>query len=157
MMSRKEYWTFLAVAAVAGLLGGAASVHLLGAHSAIADDSSKRPLVINAEAFQVVDKEGKPLAHLGKGASKNKISVMLGYEESKARAVLGTLPDGSAALAIIGPDGQSTSLSWDAGGVMGLMFFDKRNTRRMALTTGTEGSPSLTFYDNVGKVVWKAP
>ena len=155
-MTVKDYLTMLAVAAIAGLIGGAASVYLYVDHSAFAEDSSKRPRVIDAEGFQVVDKEGKPLAHLGLGAS-GKTTVMLGYEEGKARAVLSVLPDGSAALAIIGPDGKSASLSWDAGGLMGLMFFDKKSTRRMALATDSEGAPSLEFYDKNGKVAWKAP
>ena len=155
-MTVKDYSTMLAVAAIAGLIGGAASIYLFVDHSAFAEDSYKRSRVIEAEGFQVVDKEGNPRAHLGFGAS-GKTNVMLGYEESKARATLSALPDGSAALALIGPDGKSTSLSWDASGMMGLMFFDKKRTRRMALTTDAEGAPSLVFYDNNGKVAWKVP
>jgi hypothetical protein len=155
-MTVKEYSTMLAVAAIAGLLGGAASVYLFIDHYAFAEDSSQRPRLIMAEGFQVVDKEGNPRAHLGVAPS-GKTTVMLGYEEGKARATLSALPDGSAALALIGPDGKSTSLSWDASGMMGLMFFDKKRTRRMELATNAEGAPSLTFYDNNGKVAWRAP
>ncbi|MDO8473177.1 MAG: hypothetical protein Q7T05_05090 [Dehalococcoidia bacterium] len=161
-MSRKESGIMIVLALAAGLVGGAVSGRLIAGDPVTAQETSKRTKIIDAElvqatGFQVVDMNGKPRAHLGTRPDGSKTSLSIGYEEGQPRAVLSNLPDGSIALALIGPDGKSTSLSWDAGGRMGLVLLDKNRNMRGQVFLGSDGSPSFIFQDKNGKVLFKAP
>lgn len=156
-MTKKDYWPMLVVAVVAGFMGGALSGHFFAGDLVNAKNVPPQPKVIEATGFQVVDMNGKPRAHLGTLPDGSKTSLSIGYEEGEPRAVLSTLPDGSIALALVGPDGKSTSLSWDAGGRMGLMLLDKNRNMRGQVFLGPDGSPLFIFQDKNGKVLFKAP
>jgi hypothetical protein len=152
----------LVVALAAGLVGGAISGRLIAGDPVNAQETSKRAKIIEAElvqaiGFQVVDKNGTPRAHLGTRPDGSRTSLSIGYQEGQPRAVLSNLPDGSIALSLVGPDNRSTSLSWDAGGSMGLMLVDKNKNIRAELFLGPDGTPFLTFHDKAGKVIYKAP
>ena len=75
----------------------------------------------------------------------------------KERAALSLLKDGSVGLRLIGIDGKSLSLSADAGGNMGLTFYDKNRALRADVSASADGSSTISLRDASGKVVWKAP
>ncbi len=161
-MNQKGSGLMLVLALAAGLVGGAISGRFIASDPVNAQETSKRAKIIEAEfvqatGFQVVDKNGIPRAHLGTRPDGNKTSLSIGYEEGQPRAVLGNLPDGSIALSLIGPDNRSMSISWDAGGRMGIMLVDKNKNIRGQFYLVSDGSPSLTLQDNNGKVLFKAP
>ena len=161
-MSRKESGLMLVLALIAGLVGGAISGRFIVGDPVNAQETPKRAKIIEAElvqatGFQVIDKNGTPRAHLGTRPDGSKTSLMIGYEKGQPIAMISTLPDGSVSVGIAGPDGRNSMLSWDVGGRMGLTLFDKNQKIRSEISLGLDGSPTMIFRDNNGKIFYKAP
>jgi hypothetical protein len=63
-MKRKDYWLIVFLLILAGLVGGSITSWLLQSSSAIAQQKKQPERVIKAQAFYLVDKEGKIRASL---------------------------------------------------------------------------------------------
>ena len=76
----------------------------------------------------------------------------------QTRAVLGTVADGSAGLALYDRDGKDRAkLIVLPDGMSGLIAFDRDGKLRAGTGVTADGSPRLTLYDRDGRVVWSAP
>ncbi|TAL09573.1 MAG: hypothetical protein EPO02_09790 [Nitrospirae bacterium] len=80
-MHGKDYYVALALAMVAGFAGGCMSGHLAAPEPVVAQEAPQRARFVDAEMFRIFDQSGK------------------------LRAALGTAPDGSVGLAMVGKDG----------------------------------------------------
>ena len=91
------------------------------------------PKVISAEAFILVDENGKCRAALDMTMNKDGPMLRLSDENGKTRAVLAAFKD----------------VSW-------LSLYDENSKVRAAMNVNKNG-PGMTLLDENGKTVWKAP
>jgi hypothetical protein len=126
-MDRKDYWAMLAIAVVAGFVGGVVSSRVLTVEPAIAQDRLQVQKDIAAETFFLVDKDRKAKARL---SFDKKMGVALVFydEKENPRLVLGSNHDGTP---------------------LGL-FFDDKGMDRIKIVLTKNGQPQLTFHDGVG-------
>lgn len=80
-MNRREFWTVLGAAVIAGFLGGAAAGWLTAAEVALAQQRMK---VVNSEEFLLVDKFGRTRAGLGLDPNGEVGFVLLGKDGSRS-------------------------------------------------------------------------
>lgn len=174
----------IAMALLAGAIGGAASARLLAApSSAFAAQPSKESLTsITARQFQVMDSKGNVRAKLdvsGPGLAQLGLYDQLGVE----RAALAVTKQGTAMMALSGDDGKPRAevnsimhhgpvtfalLNPDGSAAAQLLVDkDKRSLvladskgkprLRAELDTAKNGKAVLTIYDKNGKAIKKIP
>jgi len=118
----------LILAAVAGLIGGTASGVILRDELVNAKEADKRPRVIEAESFNLVDKDGA------------------------VRASFLLSPQGTASLVFNDKEGKSRMvLALPSDGRPSLLFFDKNSHMRMGIEMGLDGEPDIRLADKDGK------
>jgi len=80
MMSRRQYWSLMITALLAGVVGGFLSGRLFSDDAVWAQQRSK---VVNSEEFLLVDKTGKTRGGLGLGADGGVGLILTGKEGAK--------------------------------------------------------------------------
>jgi hypothetical protein len=162
-MSKKQYRLTLAMALIAGLVGGVVTSWFLIGIPVLAQKLLEHPQIIRAESFQVVDKNGKIRAVLGMG-SNGEPSLSLADENEHVRTVVGL-----SALGIAHANGESSiSLNLWPDGNPSLTLNDQEGKLRAVLgvymvvgknTELREQRPisSLMLLGKDEKVLWKAP
>ena len=130
---RKESVVVLAAALVAGLIGGALSERW-AAGTAGAKEPSRPAKVVQAEAFELVDKGGKVRAKLSM-KENGWVGLTLSDVKGRPRALLSVTPDGNPTLLLNDQDGKGHAL-------FGL---------------GEAGQYSLFLMNKKGEITWSAP
>ncbi len=130
-MDGKRFAVLVGTAALAGLLGGAASNLLLAERTALADRRMPDK-VVRAEKLEVVDSHGK------------------------ARAWLEIDADGNPGLFLARENCILASFSLVGAGKPRLDFGDNCSVRAL-LKVDDAGNPSCTLYDSDPKAIWGAP
>ncbi len=130
-MDGKRFAVLVGTAALAGLLGGAASNLLLAERNALADRRMPDK-VVRAEKLEVVDSRGK------------------------ARAWLEIDADGNPGLFLARENCILASFSLVGAGKPRLDFGDNCSVRAL-LKVDDAGNPSFTLYDSDHKAIWGAP
>ena len=108
-MNRKEYFSILALAVLAGLVGGAVSIWAFMEDSVFAQKTIQPSKSIRAERFEVMDSDGK-------------LRIALGL------LPLDTAPQGSPSLRLFGKDGKLRAvldLAPTLNDLPGMAFYDK--------------------------------
>lgn len=166
-MSTKQFRLMLVVTVSAGIVGGMLSSLLLNVELVAAQNVLKRPKVIEAQSFHVVDQEGKVRAIL-EAAPDGAVGLVMGKEGIiRVRLVLNT--DGSAGLDLTDEKGRShATLGVSSAGSPSLSIYDKASLSAAFLGEAnfpisnagvTEERPagSLVLLNKEGKIVWRAP
>ncbi len=123
-------------------------VALIGATSA-------KNKTVEAQNFIVKDAQGRTLADFGLRADG--MPKMELYDNGgRSRAVLSSLPDGSAALVIHGTDGKRLAVSTIGTGAIGFTMFDKDSRPRAEFSVQRDDSAHLMLMDSDQKVLWQA-
>ena len=150
-MEKRDYTLVIAVAAAAGLLGGALSIRLLPITPVFAQDPGRHEKVIEAEEFRLVEKDGKPCGRFHVDRS-GRPALILFDKHGEVRAVLGVTPNGSPHLALSDKDGKvrATLAVWPDER-SGLFLSDKDETSRASLVVLADGNPNLAISDRDGK------
>ncbi len=130
-MDGKRFAVLVGTAALAGLLGGAASNLLLSERSALAERRTVEK-VVRAEKIEVVDAHGN------------------------ARAWLECDTDGNPGLFLARENCILASFSLVGAGKPRLDFGDNCSVRAL-LKVDEAGNPSFTLYDRDHKAIWGAP
>src|SRR5437899_11972053 len=94
---RKESVVVLAAAMVAGLIGGAVSERWSAAGAAGAKEPGRSAKVVKAEAFELVDRDGKVRAKLSM-KENGWVGLTLADVQGRPRALLNVTPDGNPTL-----------------------------------------------------------
>ncbi len=130
-MEGKRFAVLVATAAVAGLIGGAASGLLVKDGPAYADHKAPERIV-RAEKVEIVDANGN------------------------ARAWIEIDADGNPGLFLARENCILASFSLVGTGKPRLDFGDNCSVRAL-LKVDDEGNPSLTLFDREHKTIWAAP
>jgi len=163
-MNKKQYVLTVALAVVAGLLGGVVSSFLFMGTPVFAQ-KTEIPEVIRAKSFEVVDKDGKRRAALGMVFGEPSLAL---FDKNDKRRALLSLLDGEPGLYLYDKNEQPRAALGMDGGEPGLWLKDKNNKLRAALgraelevmkTGETRQRPagSLVLFDKDGNVIWSAP
>src|SRR5256885_92611 len=132
----KQQGLMLAAAVIGGLVGGAVASRLaLGTAAVCAQPPTVPEKVVRAGQVEVLDTAGK------------------------ARLTLGLEHEGLAVLRFLNQEQVARiGLSLGAGGgPASLSFLDSGGKIRAMLALGSEGGPVLTFLDEAGQRIWRAP
>jgi len=145
-MKRKEYILLLSASIVAALLGGLLSGYIFSGKTAVAVEPQQTGIMVQAEQFRLVGKNGKTLAVLATSMDTGEpFFAIYSKKDDNYRAML-DLFDGGPRLIMRDVTGQ-TRATFGATEVV-----DK--------TRGTlekRAVSSLAFFDSDGKLVWSAP
>jgi hypothetical protein len=110
------------------------------------------PKVITAQAFQVVDSDGRPRAALMVGPDGNP-ALMLNDTDDNVRLGVSLVEDGTPNVGLCDKGGTiRLDLKLAADGTPLLASFDKAGALRTTLMVADDGNPSLTFNDMDGNV-----
>lgn len=168
MMPRKDYYVALALAMVAGFIGGCMSGHFFSPEPAGAQEVPRHAKIIEAEGLRLVDQAGKIRAVFEMGPDGS-VGLQLGGKDGNLRARFLVDGDGNASLDLKGEKGQShgTFLVNSAGSPR-LVLLDKSGTGGALLGAGNlplsdvgivEERPagSLVLVNREGRTIWRAP
>jgi hypothetical protein len=133
-MNQKQFALFGAVAVMTGLAGGAVSSWLLTGKPAFAQKTTPHEKVIQAEKFELVDKEGHEHGSLAISPDGNPAFVLYDVDHH-SRVVLDLMANGNARLFLSDQEGKIRS-------VLGLQI---------------DGSPFLHLKDENRQIIWAAP
>lgn len=81
-MNKRQFRTLIAVTAVAGFLGGAASERIFSASSALAAKKPSAPKIVAAEEFRLVDAQGNTQVRIGFNPTNGLATVFWTYNGS---------------------------------------------------------------------------
>jgi len=176
-MTRQQFAIALVVLAAAGVAGGALSDRLLAGAPAQAQDKLALPeKTVSAEAFQLVDGQGKtrallalqdgePVLSLTDSQGHERVTLVASVPEAglrvlsadgKERAVLGELPDTSAGLTLSDYRGRPRAAMGEAGGTVKLATVDTDGSSRFLLEMKGNADPTVRIMDAQGHTVWPA-
>ena len=145
-MKRKEYILLLSVSIVAALLGGLLSGYIFSGKTAVAGESPQTGIMMQAEQFQLVGKDGKLLAVLATSEDTGEpFFAIYSKKDDKYRAMI-DLFDGGPRLILRDVTGQTRATF----GATKIVDKNKGILEKRAVS-------SLTFFDSDGKLVWSAP
>jgi hypothetical protein len=117
----------------------------------------KAPEEIRAQAFVLLDREGKPRMDL-RVAGNDSTHLILLDREGQPQLSLNILPQGGADLIIQDRLGQPrAALSVVADGRPGLSFYDATGPTRVSLGVFPDGQTRLVLYDQGGHLRWATP
>ena len=164
-MDKRQYMLTVALAVVAGLVGGVVSSWLFMGAPVVTQKTPQVAEVVGAERFEVVDKDGKLRAALW--LDNGEPNLVLADKTGKIRAKL-SLADGKPALWLADKNGKPRAGLSLLNEEPTLVLADKTGKTRAVLgyteieaipTGGTEKRPvsSLVLSDKEGKVIWSAP
>ena len=172
-MKKKQYWSILALAILAGFLGGAVASRLFTIQPVFAEKKARPEEVIEAQEFIVRDKSGTTRARLyveefPKNSFPDSVGLTLYNKHGKSGVELFLMGD-SPALGFFNPvNGLSRAAIVVAEGVPALILRDESGQDRTVLgftqlvdaKTGTvEKRPasSLVLFDKDGEVICSVP
>src|SRR5712692_3127384 len=144
-MSKKQYGLVLVVAMVAGLVGGVVSSWFLGGTPVFALKAPQPAKILQAERFQVVDRNGNIRAELGMMLDGT-VSLLLADRTGKSSIHLFVLPNGDSSLALHDQAEKVRAILALADGEPGLSLFDKDDKIRTTLSLNN-GDPALELFD----------
>ena len=131
-----------------------ALVVLMGA---VGRTEGEAPEEIRAQAFVLLDREGKPRMDL-RVAGNDSTHLVLLDREGQPQLSLNILPQGGADLVIRDRLGQPrAALSVVADGRPGLSFYDAPGPTRVSLGVFPDGQTRLVLYDQGGHLRWATP
>ena len=145
-MKRKEFIILLCAAIIAGLLGGLMSGYVFSEKTAIAQETPQKDIMVQAEQFRLVGKDGKVLAALAVSPDTGEpFFAIYSKKDDKYRAMLDIF-DGGPRLVLRDVMGQ-TRATFGATEVVDKSkgILEKR------------GVSSLVFFNSNGELVWSAP
>jgi hypothetical protein len=146
-MNKKEHWTTLGVALLAGFIGGTLSGRFVVGDAGMAQEPPKHAKVIEAEEFRVVDRNAQVRVLLGVGPDGS-ATVAFTDKASKASALFGLEANGTPRIALVDKNAQTrASLTLDADGSPELAFRDEHAREQARFGLGTQGGPSLLLMD----------
>jgi hypothetical protein len=146
IMKRKEYIVLLSAAIIAGLFGGLISGYVFSEKTAIAQETPQAGIMLQAEQFRLVGKDGKVLAALAVSQDTGEpFFAIYSKKDDKYRAMLDIF-DGGPRLVLRDVTGQ-TRATFGATEVV-----DKHKG-----ILEKRGVASLVFFNNNGELVWSAP
>jgi hypothetical protein len=140
----------VAVALVAGLIGGIGASWVLTTRLAYALPAPQPAKLIQAERVEIGDKDGKVRAVFGLGEDGEPM-LRLFDKEGTGNTLL--LP---LALALVGPDGKPRLVLRLQTGEPYLGLIDTGQKLRAVLGLNN-GEPTLRLADKDRRVIWKAP
>ena len=167
-MQRKDYYLALALAMVAGFVGGCMSGRLVAPEPAVAQLAPPWVKIVQTESLRLVDQAGR-LRAVFEVVPDGSVSLVLGNQNSVTRVWLGVDAAGNARLSLKDEKGQSSAtLSANAVGSPTLLLSDQNSRGGALLGEGSlpisdagiiEVRPagSLLLMNKDGKVVWRAP
>jgi hypothetical protein len=144
-MSRRELGLVLALAATAGFVGGGAG-RWWAAPTVLAQGGAA-PELVQAQRFEVVDKEGKRRGRFD-ALPNGAVRLILYDGENKTRTALLVAANGTPGLQFWGPHDQVNAVYADS-----VTLLDSSGQPRARLAP----SPGLTLYGAEGRAIWAAP
>lgn len=150
-MTRRQFHMALAVLAVSGLGGGFVSSLVVPGRAAWAQEGAKQ---VRAEAFILVDADGKPRASL-LFTPTGEPSLGLTDAAGITRAVLSLTRDQPSLTLTDAAGKPRAGLSIGGDGGPSLAFYDAVGDPQVGLSV-MGGTPNLVFIDE-GRVQWRAP
>lgn len=152
-MNRKEYGWVLILSAVAGLLGGTLSSRIFMGDPVHAQSTPPHTQVISAEAFHLVDQNGKLRAAFSIGAVADQQPGIVFYDRNKTdRVKLTLMPDGTPVLSLLDREGEARILVVGDDHKPFLDLFGKGNRAHVVLGVLADGRPDLSLYDKDGNM-----
>jgi len=168
-MHKKDYYVALALAVVAGFVGGSMAGRIAAPDPAIAQTAPMRAKIIEAEGFRLVDPAGKIRAVFEIGPDGS-VGLHLGNKDGKLRARFAVDGNGLVVLDLKNERSESHAVFYvTAAGSPSLILTDKNGRVGALLGEGalsinreagiTEERPtgSLILLNKEGKVIWRAP
>lgn len=148
-------WTYLMVALIGGIAGGAIGGRWLAPRPAIAADTAPKSLA--AQEIVLVDAQGHPHAELR--LNQNFEPVMQMYDHAgKPRAAIGFGKDQDVGL-LFSDDTGATRLIMGVSGdnIPAVRLFDEHGRQRALIGVDSQGEAALDFYDSNGKLLRELP
>ena len=174
-MTRQQFGIALIVIAVAALVGGAVSERLFARAPAAAEDALPPPeKIIEAEAFRLLDAQGKtravlaleagePVLSLTDSEGHARVSLVASVPEAglrvlnadgKERVFVGEMPDTAAAVTLYDYRGRPRAAMGEAAGEVKLVTVDTDGNNRFLLQMKGNGTPTLQILDPGGRTLW---
>ena len=145
-MKRKEYILLLTASVIASLVGGLISGYVFSGKTAVAQESKQAGIMVQAEQFRLVGKDGKLLAALAVSEDTGEpFLAIYSKKDDKYRAML-DLFNGGPRLILRDVTGQTRAT---------LGTTEVVNQPKGILET--RGVSSMVFFDSDGKQIWSAP
>src|SRR5712692_8737214 len=150
-MSKKQYGVVLVVAVVAGLVGSVVSSWFLMGSPVFAQKAPQHEKVLQAEKFEVVDRDGKLRAVLGTDPSGSVNLLLYDRAGKQGAGQFGMLPNGNSGLLLYDQAGKIRATLQLLDGEPSLDLSGKDEKPRVQLFT-TDGEPRLRLLDQAGKL-----
>lgn len=166
-MHRRDYCSVLALALLAGLIGGIVSGGFFSPETVTAQDKPRRGKVLEAEGFRLIDQSGRTRAAFEVGADGS-VGLVMASKEGVVRTAFGVEANGNVTLDLKDEKAQTHAyvLVTPAGNPT-LMLLDKNRVGGAFLGEGTvpfgdlivdeRPAGSLILMNKDGRVVWRAP
>lgn len=158
-MAKRQFALLVAVTIISGLIGGAVSGRIFMAKSAIAETAQGHEKLLIAEELQLVDREGKTYAVMGKRSilgsdvSPNMTGLWIYDKNDRARFGLMVSDDTDAPMLVFYDDKDQNCIALEAsGGSYPQMYFSYRDKDVLRFGVKADGSPYLMFYDDIGAI-----
>ena len=161
-MNRTERWVMLTIALVAGLTGGLVSGRFL-VEPVTAQETTKRFKYIEAEAFRLVDRDGKQRAVLGAVEKGNeRTGTLFGFLDAsgKIRIVVGLEETGGPFLRFNDSSGKQrlyVGLRHDGVKETGepvIMLLDGKEMDRIVLLNDDSHGPAMKLSGAGDNAIW---
>lgn len=144
-MTGNEWWIFLSLALLAGIVGGVVSTRYLFQHLKS----------IVAERICITREEGRPGILLNLD-SKGLPCLSFYDKDGEPRILLGMLDNDEPTLTLYDKGNNPRTALVQPNGEPAMLLYDKNNNPRFTLALYS-GEPSLDIYDEGRKVIWNAP
>lgn len=166
-MHKKDYYVALALAIIAGFVGGCVSGRLAVPEPVVAQEAPKRVVrVVEAESFRLVDQTGAVRAILEAGTDGS-VGLAMG-RGGVVRTRFGIEANGNAVLELKDEKAQNhAAVSVTPEGRPSLMLVDKSRVGGVLLGEGKlpfgeiievdRPAGSLVLVSKEGRIVWHAP
>ena len=144
-MGGKKFIVLILIVMVSGFMGGAFSDHIFNKGAQANNKSSN---AVNARAFNLVDKNGKPRASLG-FSEEGYPTLLFSNTSGKVVAYFGV---GAESKPMIGFDDKQgkTRLTMaldNDDGTPAIFFYDGFKKPKMGIAVGRNGEPGIILYD----------
>jgi hypothetical protein len=144
-MKKNRVWGLMLMAVVSGLIGGMISSYLARSEPAIARESHPEK-IYEAEAFVLLDKEGKARARLFVKVDGQPMLAFYG-KNGRTNIALTLTPEGSPGAVLMDQEGGlRAELGLEPDGSPNLVFWDQKDKTRTKLGLMGNGESALVFY-----------
>ena len=143
----QRYGLLFILMAGSGIIGGFISTRVVNLTAAGAQPAAQSTPVLQAERFEIVEKNGKHRGWLGLTPHGN---TSLGFydQDGHIAVTLSVTPDRTTGLTLVNKEGnRRAGLELSAGDAPTLELYDKDKKCRVKLAVAEDGEPQVWLYD----------